>query len=226
MFSFAMPVIPAMAFNVVVAFLVFEALHRADWSGPTFGHLVWALASGGVLLGHTMTIPLGPDLKMHYLGAAFLVVLVGYPRALITMAAVFAIEAFNPIPIGQVASDPMLWGLRTFLMGVLPICMMWFVVRAVRRFLPANLFVFMLGAGFFGLVLTYTMQLLTTALVFTAMAPEVPAEFWSNFIPYSLLLTYGECWLEGFILSVLAVYAPQALALFDERHYLPLESSR
>lgn len=221
MFSFALPVIPALALNLVVALLVLEALRRVRWSGPTFGHLVWALASAGVALGHAMTVPLGPELKMHYLGAAFLAVLVGYPRALVTMAAIFALEAFDPLALGHAsAGDPMLWGLRTFLMAVLPICTMWFVVRAVRRYLPANLFVFLLGAGFFGLVLACTMQLLTAALVFSAMAPEVPAGFWSNFVPYSLLLAYGECWLEGFLVSVLAVYAPQAVALFDERHYL------
>jgi uncharacterized membrane protein len=39
-------------------------------------------------------------------------------------------------------------------------------------------------------------------------------------LPYALLLASGEAWLEGMLTTLLVVFAPGSVRLFDEHHYL------
>ncbi|MBP6817447.1 MAG: hypothetical protein KA169_21320, partial [Burkholderiaceae bacterium] len=88
------------------------------------------------------------------------------------------------------------------------------------RLLPRNLFVFLLGCGLFGLLAAYVLQLLASATLYASLAPQPPRDFLEAFLPYALLLASGEAWLEGMIVTVLVVYVPGAVKLFDEGWYL------
>ena len=39
-------------------------------------------------------------------------------------------------------------------------------------------------------------------------------------LPYGLLLVFGEAWLEGIVVTLLVVFAPGTVRLYDEQHYL------
>lgn len=213
---------PALLFSTLAALaFCFEAARRARWDAPVSEHLRWALATAFVLLAHRMSFTLATGLSLHFLGAAFLALLLGYPRALLSMALVLAAGALLPGPDAPVAVQRLeQWGLRTLLGAVLPVWTMWLVVSASKRWLPRNPFVFLLGCGLFGLFFAHAMQLVATIAVFLLLVPDVPRGFFEDFVPYALLLAGGEAWLEGMLTTLLVVYVPGAVRLFDEGFYL------
>lgn len=214
----------AFSLALVAAAFCVEAGRRARWDAPVGEHLRWALAAAFVLLGQRMSFSPAPGVAVHYLGAAFLALLLGYPRALLAMAAVFVLEPLLPGAVARVHGEGLAgvghWGLRTLLGGVLPVWTMWLVVSASKRWLPRNLFVFLLGCGLFGLFFACAVQVVATAATVALLAPTLPPGFLDEFLPYALLLASGEAWLEGMLTTLLVVYVPGAVRLFDEAFYL------
>jgi len=239
-FGYALTPASALVLSLASLALVFEAGRRARWAAPLSDHLRWALATAFVLLGHRMTVRLGSGLELHYLGSAFLALLLGYPRALVSMGLVLAIECVWPaggVGASAAGSDGLsaagaaagaaldlgglsTWGLRVLLSAVLPVWSMWMIVMACKRWLPRNPFVFLLGCGLIGLFLSYALQLLGTAFAYAVLVPAIPRGFWEDFVPYALLLATGEAWLEGMLTTLLVVYVPGSVRLFDEGFYL------
>ena len=236
MFGYPLSTGAAVTFALIAFALLAEAARRARWSAPAGEHLIWALATAAVLIGHRMNVRLESGLELHYLGAAFLALLLGYPRALVSMAVVLAVDGVlgwgaalgttvgaATVPDGA-AGAPFgglsTWGLRMLLAGVLPVWVRWLIVEAARRWLPRNPFVFLLGCGLLGLFVAYGVELVATALVYRALAPELPRDFVEDFVPYALLLAAGEAWLEGMLTTLLVVYVPGSVRLFDEAFYL------
>lgn len=209
MFAYTLGPVAAWSLGILGLLLLVEAARRARWEAPVREHLLWALATAAAVLAHRMSVSLPSGLELHYSGAAFLALLLGYPRALLSMALVLALD-------GEAGT----WGLRLLLAGALPIWAMWFIVTASRRWLPGNLFVFLLGCGLFGLFAAYAVQIAGSAVALVALAPTVPRELVEDFLPYSLLLAAGEAWLEGMLITVLVVYLPGSVRLFDEAFYL------
>lgn len=220
---FAYPLSDGLAWATTIAALLalIEAARRARWGGCVFEHTVWALASAVVLLGQRMGVSLDSGLQLQYLGSAFLALLVGYPRALLSMAAVLLIApVLEPPAVARAPEALQSWGLRLLVCGVTPVWAMWTIVQACKRLLPRNLFVFLLGCGLFGLLVSYGLQLLASATLYASLAPQPPGDFLEAFLPYALLLASGEAWLEGMIVTVLVVYVPGSVSLFDESWYL------
>ena len=209
MFPYTLGPVASVSLALIALLLLVEAARRARWEAPVREHLHWACATAAAVLAHRMSVSLATGLELHYSGAAFLALLLGYPRALLSMAAVLALDG-----------EPGTWGLRLLLAGALPIWAMWLIVTASRRWLPGNLFVFLLGCGLCGLFAAYAVQLAGSTLALVALAPSVPRDLVEDFLPYSLQLAAGEAWLEGMLTTVLVVYLPGSVRLFDEAFYL------
>lgn len=221
MFAYSLSPLLTAALTLVALVLGAEAARRARWDAPLAEHLRWALATAFVLLGQRMSVQLDSGLSLHYLGAAFLALLLGYPRAMLSMALVHAVGLLLPDPAGAVDLSALAgWAPRVLLGALLPIWTMWLVVTGCKRWLPRNLFVFLLGCGLFGMFFAYAVQLLVTAIVYALLAAQVPRGFAEDVVPYALLLAVGETWLEGMLTTLLVVYAPGSVRLFDEGFYL------
>ena len=153
--------------TALAALLVFDAARRADWPAPMRERTIWIVATGGVLLARQMTVTMPGGLSLQYLGAAWLGLLLGYPRAVVSMAIVYTIEALagrgNP-------------GLALLLHGIAPAWLIWLFASASRRYLPPNLFVFLLGPGFLGLFVCHVVPLLLAAWLWRAsLAADAPS---------------------------------------------------
>lgn len=209
MFPYALSPASSWALALVASLLVLEAARRARWDAPVREHLLWAIATASIALAQRMSFTLPSGLELHYSGAAFLSLLLGYPRALVSMGAILALSG-----------DPGTWGLRLLLAGALPIWVMWAIVTATRRWLPGNLFVFLLGCGVFGIFAAHAVRIAASALALLALSDPVPRDLLDDFLPYALLLAAGETWLEGMLTTLLVVYVPGSVRLFDEAHYL------
>jgi uncharacterized membrane protein len=208
---------------LLAAWLVFDAFRRADWQAGPREHLMWALATAGIFLARQMTVTMPGGMSLQYIGAAWLALLLGYPRAVVSMTLITLAHAAQYRLSLPAQSLPLL------LLGIAPAWLIWLITRACRRWLPANLFVFLLGAGFLGLFAAYALPLLAAAGVGAwalAGSPEPSAQtqalaaYWAMMLPYALLLASGEAWLEGMLTTLLVVFAPGTVRLFDEHHYL------
>ena len=220
MLAFELPQGLMVSVTTLSLLLCVEAARRARWNAPLSEHLHWALATAFVLLGYRMRIELEYGLTLHYLGSAFLALLLGYPRALLSMAQVQVVQCLWPdagvVDITRLSQ----WGVRTLLAGVLPIWIMWLIVSAALRWLPRNPFVFLLGCGLFGLFASYVVQVGATLLAWRWFGATAPQALVDNLLPYALLLASGEAWLEGMLVTLLVVYLPGSVRLFNEGFYL------
>lgn len=147
---------------------------------------------------------------LQYSGAAFLALTLGYCRALLSMTLLLLITQ----PLATI-------GQAVLIDALMPIWLMHNLVALTRRYLPANLFVFLLGCGFFGLFIVYAMQEVigSVALALNHGEPMLSRVF-SEPTVWGLLLASGEATLEGMILTILVVYIPKAVATFDDSFYL------
>lgn len=192
-----------------------EAARRVRWRAPAAERWIWLVATLGVLAGHRASFALPQGGELHYLGAAWLTLLVGYPRAVLSMAAVILAQ------MGWQEAAPATWGLRVLVGAVLPVWTMWAVVRACRRWLPRNLFVFLLGCGLLGIAAVNMLQFVTGTVAMALLGPQASQVLWGEFLPYGLLLSWGEAWIEGMVITLAVVYAPAGtVRLFDEAYYL------
>ncbi|MEZ5649672.1 MAG: energy-coupling factor ABC transporter permease [Burkholderiaceae bacterium] len=203
----------ALVSALLAGLLLGDALRRAEWAEVTLSdHLVWASMTAIVFLGHQMTVPVDSRISLHYLGAAALCLLLGYPRAMISMAVVL-LSDYLLDPDGSL-------GLRYLFGAALPIWLIYRLLRASQRWLPANLFVFLLGAGFIGLFVTYAVQLFILAGLHVWLG-SWPHDGWGQTLPFALLLASGETVMEGMMITLLVVYAPRWVRLYDDRFYVP-----
>ena len=161
-----------------------------------------------VFFGHRLSFTLSDGSQLHYLGAAFLAVTLGYCRGLMSMTVVLLF-----------LNDWHHLGLELLVNAILPLWLMQRLILASRQYLPPNPFIFTLGCGFFGLFAVYAMQLLAAAAM-RGMFGSTTLFSRGDLLAYNLLLAAGESTLEGMILTVLIAYMPRAVSLFDDSFYL------
>ncbi|MFK7964737.1 MAG: energy-coupling factor ABC transporter permease [Burkholderiaceae bacterium] len=209
---------PVIAISFLLAALFCaDAVRRAGILQASMrDHMIWALATAAVFLGHQMSINLPGGIELHYMGSAFLALLLGYPRALLSMTLVLLGSALMK---GAITS----LGVQIFFHAVIPITLMMIISRTIQRTLPPNLFICLLGNGFIGLFLAYAFEHLIALggralLISDDLGPG--AMTLSDITPYALLLASGEAWLEGMVITVLVVFAPGVVRMFDDAFYL------
>jgi len=202
-----------------------DATRRARWTSSTTERTTWAIATAAFLVARQATVTMPGDVTLQYAGIAWLTLLLGYPRAVVSVAAVMAIEALA----GSRSFAAL--GLDILFFAVAPAWLMWALARGCRQHLPPNLFIFLLGVGFLGLFVAYALPLLALALldVLALGARGAGADTASAHtlvqqlrlaLPYALLLSAGEAWIEGMLTTLLVVFAPGRVRLFDEAYYL------
>lgn len=172
--------------------------------------LVWLALTGFIFGALALTRHMPDGVTLQYSGAAFLALTLGYHRALLSMALLLLIVR----PISE-------WGVSLWIDALLPVWLMVWLVAMSRRFLPANPFVFLLGCSFIGLFAVSAVQKVAGTIA-EALGQGLPAFslLYSEQTAWSLLLVSGEATLEGMIITLLVVYYPQAVRLFDDQFYL------
>ena len=200
----------AIALLILAGVFFVDAFRRASWSSMQVsdGMIIAALTSF-VYLGHRMSFTLVDGSQLHYLGAAFLAVTLGYCRGLMSMAVIlFFLHDWQRL------------GIELIVNAVLPLWLMQVLIQTCKKRLPPNPFVFTLGCGFFGLFAIYAIQLMAGASIHRLFASVAGGVSWGELLTYKLILAAGESTLEGMILVVLVVYMPRAVSQFDDDFYL------
>ncbi|MDZ7829770.1 MAG: energy-coupling factor ABC transporter permease [Halofilum sp. (in: g-proteobacteria)] len=213
----ALPVAWTISLCVLGGTALLIALYRAPWrivvASPTAQHLFGAATL--VLIGLWLVrAGITPGLSAHFLGATALTLLVGWPLAIVaTLVASVAIAFLGVIP-WTLAPAEFVVG------GVLPVAVSHAVRTALERLLPANLFVYLLGCGFFGAVLAGLVSRGSNAAMLMLSGAWPPERVIEELGVIVALLTLPEGVINGMIVSVLTVYRPAWVKEFDDRRYL------
>ena len=165
--------------------------------------LVWRMQAGAQ-----------PGLNLHLLGATAFTLMFGRQLAIVGFSVVMAAVTFN----GGAGWEP--YALNVMLMAVFPCVFADVLLRIVERYLPANFFVYIFFAAFFGAAIAVVSTgLLSSVLLW--LAGIYPGDMiFSDYFPSYILLGFAEAWLNGAAITLMVVYYPHWVGSFDDRRYL------
>ena len=145
------------------------------------------------------------NLYFHLIGASVAYLILGAPAALLALACATAVTAVT------LRISPWVWGLQYYLAVILPLFIIMVLHFLVHRFFPHRLFVYIFLRGFFvaaiGMALAMTINLLVIGFVFHFIPLQGNEIVWSS----PILLGWGEGFLSGAAISLIATYRPEWL---------------
>ncbi|WP_374339748.1 energy-coupling factor ABC transporter permease [Leeia sp.] len=200
---------PPLALLLLWLIWALRRLPWQDWQDNTLQHLV---LGGCVLSGSLWMLQAhanGPQ-PLHLIGAALLVQMVGPALAsLMLMLVLLATSSLHGVP-------PIQWPWLALSLVLLPVLLSWGWHRLLQKVAPPNLFVYLLGSGFAGGALSHAAAGLALHIGLVAW----PAQGLPPSLPFWWLLSWGEAFETGFLLTLMVVYRPRWVRLFDDRRYL------
>jgi uncharacterized membrane protein len=191
--------------SLALAFRPWRALPRGGPPWPWLAlmpvlALMWSLPSAS-----------GPLPLLPLSGACLLVLLAGWPLAMLALAVVALLAwALGGVPAAT-ALDRLFW------LGAAPSSLALALGLAVRRWLPQHLMVYILGRGFFVTGLTLVV---IGAVQWALHEPTVAASSHDLFIA-RVLVASGEAFITGMLVAIFVAFRPLWLATYSDRLYLP-----
>jgi uncharacterized membrane protein len=165
--------------------------------------LLWSIRTG-----------IRPGLGFHLLGATACTLMFGPRLAFLAMAVVM---------LGAAASGSLQWWslpLNIMLMGAVPVAVSWGILRAVERWLPAHLFVYLFAAAFFGAAAAMLATGLAASMLLGTAGVYSFDYLGSEYAPWFLLMAWAEAFTTGAALTLMVIYRPDWVATFDDARYL------
>ena len=172
----------------------------------------WMGLTVGLLLVWTMRAPVGSGMDLHLAGASLAALMFGTRLAAVSLAVALAVLAFT----GHIAPESL--ALQGVAYMLLPALLTVAIQRLVQARLPRNIFVYIFVAGFAGTLAANVLA--TLAFVGMASLSGASAQLASDYLPYRLLLCWGEAMLTGMLAAVFVVYRPQWMTTFRDEIYL------
>lgn len=202
---------------VVLAGVAGLALGLALWlrpwrtvgaAGPPWPWLaLWVALPGLWALDHHTGLPI----VLPWSGASLLVLMCGWPLAVLAMvAAALALPLLADLG-GADALRRLVW------LGLLPATLALGLGALLRRWLPRHLFVYILGRGFFGTLLVVSVAGWLSSL----WRPGPAGTPWGDLMVAQGLAAFGEAFLSGMITAIGVAFRPHWLATYTDHLYLP-----
>jgi uncharacterized membrane protein len=174
------------------------------WMGASVLVMVLWLLKGG----------LKPGLTFHLLGAGILTLMMGPWLALIALLLVILAVSFTGL------GDFFSVGLNWLVMGAMPVGFVSLALMLARRWLSANIFIYIFVNAFITGGASYFASGLTGIGVL-ALAGAYPTDYlYGEALPVYFLLSWSEAFLTGLVIAILVVYRPKWVSTFDDARYL------
>jgi uncharacterized membrane protein len=145
---------------------------------------------------------------LHFLGATIAVLLFGARIACWTMA----LASLAGVLLGAAWQG---WAVDFLVSGALPLGVTVLAEFAALRWVPANVFTYVMANAFGAAALAMGVSSLAKAAVMAALGGPAAAYFAAT-----PLLMFGEAFLTGGIMVLVVVYRPHWCVSFDDRTYL------
>ena len=154
------------------------------------------------------TLPQG--LQVQLSGACLLVLMLGWPLAVLVLAGVaLAVWTLGQAELAAVVSQ-WLW------VGLVPATLALGIGALLRRWLPANLFIYTLGRAFMGTaVAVFLSGVMMELLHRLAGAPAIEQALVGRW-----LMAWGDAFLTGMFATIFVAFVPQWLATWSDTRYL------
>jgi uncharacterized membrane protein len=149
------------------------------------------------------------------LGAGLYVLVFGRARGLLGLA--LALLLHTACTHGAWAN----LGLNGVLFAVVPALVASSCQRAIERWLPRNLFVFIIGNGMFTCLGSAALTGLLMLLAAAATDPNWAQIRLAQYLGPLLLLAWSEAIVSGMFFSALVVFRPELVLTYEQDRYLP-----
>lgn len=200
------------ALNLSMAVLcVAVALWLRPWRmlrGPLFTPALASL----VLLPWLWLLPqkMPQGLQVQLSGACLLVLMLGWPLAVLVLAGIAAVVWV----VGQ--AEPVVVLQQWVWTGLVPATLALGIGAVMRRWLPPNLFVYTLGRAFLGTAAAVFLSgLLLEGLQWLAGEPARDLSLVARW-----LMAWGDAFLTGMFGAIFVAFVPQWLATWSDQRYL------
>ncbi len=207
---------PLAAGWAIALFLAGRAARRAPWSLLADGFRLhgWLGASLAIALAWILSAKPLPGLSLHLLATPLVALMFG--RQLGLVAAVPAVLAAFLWRGGDWTGIGATWLLAAWV----PIGVAGGLRWLADRYVPRNPFTFIFLQGFFAPGLAFALTVAAATLAH-GVAGTVPwPRLTGEFLPYGLLLSWGEAFLSGLLTAIFVVYEPRWMSAFDDARYL------
>jgi uncharacterized membrane protein len=195
----------------IVAVSVWRAPWREVLSVPRRQHLLFGALIVLTLLWQ-VSGRIAPQVHLHLLGITSVTLMLGVPLTILVGTAACLVDALI------VHRDWMLIGANALFNATVPALVSAAVLHAILRYGPRNLFAYMLGAGFGGGALSMLAVMLVMLVIFALTGQTRAFADWAS--PLLLLAMFPEGFVNGAVVSSLAVYKPHWLRSYDDHYFL------
>lgn len=193
---------------------LYGELRNAQWKrlSQPGAFSAWCFAVIALPLLWGFNVPVAQGLTLHLFGVPIFIWMFG--RRLAMAGVALSVVAYTGMHAG-------LWGnlgINLLLLALVPAYCGDAVMRATGRFLPKNIFIYLLGNGFFGTLAVLAVSGLMAMGTHVALIAGLPLQ--ADAVAYMLLLAWGEAFLTGLLLTIFTVYRPEWVLTFDDEVYL------
>lgn len=182
-------------------------LQRTDrqhvWLGSTVALMaLWSLRAG-----------ITPGLSFQFLLVAAFTLMHGWRLALLGLAVVLVADC--GLHGGWSA-----WAANFVCFALLPVAFVTALHGLVERFLPNNYFVYFFVTVFAGSMLAFNLAGLARLGLLALNGTLATAHVGDEYFVFLPMMSFGEAFMNGAVMSVAVVYRPEWVASFDDRRYL------
>jgi uncharacterized membrane protein len=163
--------------------------------------LPWAWAAQRVMPG---------GMALQLSGACLMVLMLGWPLAVISLVPVAAAGAWLGGIAWAEALDHLAWN------GIVTATLALALGLAMRRWLPKHPFVFILGRGFIGTALA----MMASGTLAAHVLPLSESSELGTLLLGHWLMAWGEAFATGMLVAIFVAFKPQWLATWSDRRYL------
>lgn len=179
---------------------------------PERFHLLCGAAVGLALLWNVHA-SVDPGISLHVLAMPAVVLLLGWRLAMLSAA----LAEVSLIVLGVTTPwlAPAGWLLSAALPGGVAAAIAW----TARFYLPRNPFIFIFVCAFFGGATALLATWLTGAALLSWSGQPSPSGEGASLVAFLPLVLFPEAFVNGAVVSMLIVYRPEWVRLYDERFY-------
>jgi uncharacterized membrane protein len=185
---------------------------RALRGHPERLHLLFG-AAVALALVWSVNARIDPGIALHVLGTPVVVLLLGWRLAM--LAAALAELALLVLGVTPPGLAPAGWLLSAAVPGGVILMIAWIA----RFYLPRNPFIFIFVCGFFGAAVALLATWLAGAALLSWSGQPSPSGAGASLGAFLPLVLFPEAFINGVMTSMLIVYRPEWVRLYDEAFY-------
>jgi uncharacterized membrane protein len=201
--AFVWIILSAIALGIALGALSI-AVQRKDFQDSTrLSH--WLFISFVMVCLWLIKAQVMDNLYIHLIGASVALLILGAPLALLALACTTLITSII------LHTSPWIWGMQYLLASVIPLSTVALLHYLFKKWLPHRLFIYIFVRGFFaaaiGMMLAMLINLTLIGGMFHFISLEGNQMLWAS----PILLGWGEGFLSGAVVALIATYYPEWL---------------